>query len=560
MASHLVLRAGHYHFRLTIPADLRHLLSQREIKASLGTGNKRLARRKAQDIASGIWRLFDCFRRAELSDLTKEQIQALVKEFLQYKLEGDEEIRTSVEWGNPELEDRFVADYKAALAKSSYAEVEDEVEHFLDHFSLEVEKGSYTHNLIARELLKANIDLYTLTGMRVRGEVDQERDYLKKIGLESPFAPAVPAVASSETPSALSPAPAHKVGPKLKETIDKYLASAPIKDRSRKQYSDNLKTLIEIVGDIELAQINHETARRYRDILYRLPVHRNKKKEYRNKSIAELLEMNITEPLSKRTVESKIITASAFSKWCIDEGYLETNYFANKAPKGVKQKRSTRDRYTEEELQQIFDCEEYVNDTFKKSYQFWSIPLALYTGARQSEIGGLLVKDVFQRDGIWCIGINEVGQGKSIKTDAGMRIVPLHPVLINQLKFVEYVQRLRAKGEAQVFPDLNIKNGAWGQKISEWFSKFKKKTGIKLGSNGRQKDFHAFRKTFLTQCKFQGVKTELAEQCVGHAGKSMSYDYYADDYPIKILFEEIMLKLSFEINLKRLTCSKWISP
>ncbi|WP_420834582.1 DUF6538 domain-containing protein [Desulfocurvibacter africanus] len=37
MASRLVLRAGHYHFRLTVPVDLRHVFSLREIKANLDT-------------------------------------------------------------------------------------------------------------------------------------------------------------------------------------------------------------------------------------------------------------------------------------------------------------------------------------------------------------------------------------------------------------------------------------------------------------------------------------------------------------------------------------------
>ncbi|SMQ95917.1 phage-related integrase [Xanthomonas fragariae] len=69
----------------------------------------------------------------------------------------------------------------------------------------------------------------------------------------------------------------------------------------------------------------------------------------------------------------------------------------------------------------------------------WASLLGLYTGARASEVGQLLIKDVFEEDGIPCIRISDEGEHQKVKTEVSLRTVPLHPDLL-KMGFLAWVQ------------------------------------------------------------------------------------------------------------------------
>ena len=68
-------------------------------------------------------------------------------------------------------------------------------------------------------------------------------------------------------------------------------------------------------------------------------------------------------------------------------------------------------------------------------FRYWIIRLGYYTGARLNEICQIYKTDIRNIDGIWCLDINDEGN-KSVKDKrtkkkkASVRLVPLHPVLI----------------------------------------------------------------------------------------------------------------------------------
>ncbi|WP_168960149.1 site-specific integrase, partial [Xanthomonas hortorum] len=76
----------------------------------------------------------------------------------------------------------------------------------------------------------------------------------------------------------------------------------------------------------------------------------------------------------------------------------------------------------------------------------WASLIGLYTGARASEVGQLLVKDVFEEDGIPCIRISDEGEHQKVKTEVSLRTVPLHPELI-KIGFLKWVDGKRGAGE-----------------------------------------------------------------------------------------------------------------
>lgn len=91
-----------------------------------------------------------------------------------------------------------------------------------------------------------------------------------------------------------------------------------------------------------------------------------------------------------------------------------------------------------------------------KDHHFWINLLLAYTGARRSEIAGLLTNDIGYEEGISFIRIREnrlrgLKMG-GLKNCFSQRRVPLHPHLLN-LGFVEFSEMRRAAGDLALFPE-----------------------------------------------------------------------------------------------------------
>jgi integrase len=69
---------------------------------------------------------------------------------------------------------------------------------------------------------------------------------------------------------------------------------------------------------------------------------------------------------------------------------------------------------------------------------------------RLGEICQLQVGDVRREGGVWTFNVSGEGTNQSVKTEAGIRKVPVHKMLI-KCGFVEY---LKALPKGQLFPGL----------------------------------------------------------------------------------------------------------
>lgn len=100
--------------------------------------------------------------------------------------------------------------------------------------------------------------------------------------------------------------------------------------------------------------------------------------------------------------------------------------------------------------------------------------------------------------------------------------------------------------------------------VSQWFNdRFKRKLDLKPPKTGFKKDFHSFRNTFIDAAKQARVPVEIIEETVGHANTlgnrqhSMSGDFYPGDYEEQIGYEDLMLKVKFDLSLDHLKKSKY---
>ncbi|MFA0924978.1 site-specific integrase [Xanthomonas fragariae] len=160
----------------------------------------------------------------------------------------------------------------------------------------------------------------------------------------------------------------------------------------------------------------------------------------------------------------------------------------------------------------------------------WASLIGLYTGARASEVGQLLIKDVCEEEGIPCIRISDEGEHQKVKTEVSLRTVPLHPELL-KMGFLEWVDAKRKAGDTRLFPAAKATavNGQ-GNWITKAFSRHLAEVG--KGWAPAKRGFHSLRKTFIQELQGAGVVSELRAQIVGHELDDEHHSTYSRDFTV----------------------------
>ena len=552
------------------------------------------ARPKVIQLAARVLNVFETLREVKQAmesqgdsskiELTEKQIQELADRWLKETLELEKENRLSVERTLQEIEDHADSmslakgDVLEQLACSDFSSVE----HIADDLTKEKLKLDSSDQLEPYSFQK-------LCDALVRNQVkfleEAERLILRPRN-EWPIQENIPSQLSSTINSnPLSPsqdAPTEDTlqkGLYLSEAIDRYVQekSEVWSKGSFKDIPGQLYQFLEIVGDKPLKALTSQDIRDYRDTLRKLPTRWKSRKEYKNKTFAEILEMDVPEEIrpQRKTLDTRFTNVRSFFNWAESENYIDDSRI--KTPlsvstfkggkKGGKIK-SQRRAFTDDELKKLFNAEEYAQDTHKKSWHFWLPVLGLFTGARLEELCQLTLDDIrLSDDNVWCLDINPGDDGdKDIKTEAGIRQVPIHPFLLDDLGLVRRVEYLKDKDKTnRLFPELKLRSstGKWSDAASGWFTRFRRKCGVGAADGAYSNVvFHSFRHYFITQCKMKQLDQRMIAETVGHESElqNVTFDTYAPHYSPSIRLEEVIKKLDFQvtIGLKHLKESKWL--
>lgn len=219
--------------------------------------------------------------------------------------------------------------------------------------------------------------------------------------------------------------------------------------------------------------------------------------------------------------------------WAMAAGYYPKgdNPASGHVSYSTREKRSRRKlgfkAYDRDQIQALFAPQAF--EKLSKSAR-WASLLGLYTGARASEIGQLLIADVVEEEGVLSIRISDEGPHQKVKTDVSLRTVPVHPDLL-ALGFREWVSSLKSKGSQRLFPagKADAKNGP-GNWISKAFSRHLAEVG--KGWPEAKRGFHSLRKTFIQELQGAGVVSELRAQIVGHELDDEHHATYSRDFTV----------------------------
>ena len=563
--SYLVRQPSSYCFRMVVPSDLQELVGKRELRYSLRTGFLSEAKYRARRMAGFTQGLFKRLRRqGTMAELSDADIKKLLADHLQEMLREAELDRTSKDkpMSRDDLDDYdemlslWQAEAREALATNNYKimSVPRRVNELLAEKGIKVDPDSISYRKICRELLKADVQYFQVEQARACGDYSKEE--------QLPLSTTAVTTETQEEPPEL-----------LSTVIERYVSEREAagtwgREKTKETFLSCVKLLIEVIGDVPIRSIDRKVMSKYKAALQGLPSNMKKVKKFRDKTVAQLLDMEIEKALRMHpnTVRKYFGWAGTLFKWAVLNGYLDRN--PAEEMNLPKPKESSRNPFNKDDLNSLFRSEEYLNDSHEEPHRFWLPILGLFTGCRLNELCQLRLDDIREVDGVWVFDINETsavegeggeereeGEGKGLKTGSSARLIPLHPLLEKDLRFVQYVESLRSKGETRLFPELKYQYETYAHYASKWFNNiYRIKCGIKKDSG---KVFHSFRHTFSNALKQAGVNLAMIAELDGHAAGTMT-DWYTHKFPPKERLESAMVKLKYKVDLSHLKGSRFV--
>ena len=299
---------------------------------------------------------------------------------------------------------------------------------------------------------------------------------------------------------------------------------------AKNDYLPILNLFIEIVGDQQSAELTDRHILYYKKLILTYPKNRKKNPQYRDKTLSEIAALQIHEEdiISTATKKKYFGRVSSFLNFLAKNSHsIDT---LSKSLKGVfkdkKRARDKRDIFDQSDLEKLFNNDYYFKNKHTSAINYWVPLLGLFTGARINELCQLHTNDIRKVDGIWVININD-NEDKRVKTIHSPRSIPINSILIDKLKFLDYVKDLKDKNQTMLFSTVIKTNKGHSDAFSKWFNRYRKKTNVGQ-EKGEKKVFHSFRHTVMNCFKECGVPEFFALDYIGHeSGEKTGYKTYA---------------------------------
>ncbi len=498
-----------------------------------------------------------------MTELPDEKMKELIKEYIKDYLKGLDERFTD---DNPFVDAQDINQYISDLDSIRHDKTEEynlgdtsivefEVDKLIRKNKIEgVEKDSKDYKMLCGNILREQIRLVSIEKRHMQGD-NSYRNELPNIFPE----------VFDRMPKEMEQAPL-KTSEKSPITLENLIGDLQKQKTESKQWRPNtirnhqpkINTMLQVLGNRPVNHITVEDTRRLAKLLELLPPGFARLKEY--KDISGLRPKDLKDKHDKTmdvsTRRDYLIFARQVFSYAEDNEYIKKN----PVPSGIipPKKKNTKDQKLlfddPEDLTKIFNPELFLEWSKDHPSRFWIPLLGLFTGCRLEEMASLYCEDVFEYEGLWCIHIND-NHDKMVKTQNAIRSIPLNSILVDQLQFHRYVDKVKAQGNDRVFPDLNKENYKYSHGLSKSFGNYLRN---KVKITDKKKTFHSFRHNLSDHLYQKLVMESLVEELTGRAGKTETRKRYTKGYRVETLYEECILKLEYKVDLTHLKNSKYV--
>jgi integrase len=542
-----------WYFQLAVPRSLRSQFGKKVIVEALGTRDVEIAKRMVAPRIERYRRQFDRIRTGQpLSplDIAEEAQRAYdgmlsALEALPPRMPPEVDPETCEERDTPEATaiSAMIDVYADAIEVDDFSAVAGDVEAAGKRLGVAIEPGSRTCRMLGEALLDARIKALDTRRRALRGEVAERPTF----GVEPPVPAPRPAPQRGNGRNGL---PFSEVG-KLFLAERQRDPEEGMTEKSRLRYQTAFRLFGQFVNEASPATVTRATATKFLDMIATLSPNWGKGRGVKAMPLAKLLEKfgHSDAHLSNPQVNGYATLLKTFFEWAQQRGHVPegaANPFAKqtrgvgKGRKGGKKQRGWLP-YKIDELNTLFAAVPLDwNDPMR-----WLPLVSLFSGARVGEIAQLRTTDVGRSGETWYLDIREEGEGQSVKTEAGIRKVPVHSML-ERCGLLEYAKTLP---DGQLFPGLRPggPDRRIGFTFSDTFTEFRRGVGI----TRPQVSFHSFRKNFTTCLDNAGVPETDIQALIGHE-RGFTLKTYSGGLALERL-QKIVEKVQYPgVNLKHL--------
>lgn len=297
------------------------------------------------------------------------------------------------------------------------------------------------------------------------------------------------------------------------------LNSAKWRPRTADDYLASIQLFIDTVGDMPVQTVSRRTVNDFK--------------------------VAMIDKMSPRTLDKKLVVIKGLIDYAKGAGdYVGENPFSGQL---VMKKRDLRKRpkykeFSADDLKKIFG-KAYLPYKTSKPHFYWVPLIGLFTGARINEICQLRCNDIQDYQGTWILSMLAEHDDQEAKTEASLRVVPVHPQLL-ELGLLEYSQMVaRVTGDkgSMLFPHLVKDKTGYAKSSSRQWGNYLGR----LGLNDPMKVFHSLRPTANNRLKQAGVDEEKRCQLVGHVHDTVNSEIYSSPLEAKKLAETVLGKLQY---------------
>jgi len=465
--STLILVKGKYSVSVTVPKPLEHLFTQKQIRRSTGTSDKKLAERKQHAIAQEIYRNFDSESRKDASrKLAEEQRVQNKKEENFYDI-----LQTLLDTAVDALSDesREVRPHNVRHEFRHDTPWRSQLLHIIESVAREASWGG---DSILSKPTKACIDLKPVAESFFQEDVQIFVDQFREP--EDRFA-TISATSSSEDSSGIPSQSASDTS--LSELLGRYLSAKKWESRkikSKAAADRQIKTFIKSTGDPCVTEV----------------------KKFMAYDLARELE---AEGKSNSLIRSTISAVSSMLTWCELEGAIEANPLVNLNLSDFGTKTKHYKPFEPAQLHALFAMSMPEQERLL-------LEILVTTGMRLDEAALLTWKQVKELDGIRYFDLSDA----IVKNKASARLVALPDCLT-----------LPPRGTGRLFDYTVDVDGKASNRASRVLGEIIKK----LPSKHKGQVVHSLRGTLKDLLRDAGVSKETNDYITGHSGSDVASTY-----------------------------------